>query len=149
MSISKQSLKYRTNIPFQQSNNDEYVILLMATNPRKGGNKFEEHPKFCESTINLIQKTRSPNVESNKGDKHNNSYGKYYGFGIINKYKFQDGISFGKFENYKKEHVDTEKQIIENLKIQFSKISDRLQLALRDGLKVGNDQINSLIHFGK
>ena len=127
---------------------DEYAILLIASNPKLSSDTTK-YPLFDTKTIKSIQHTRNPNVKSKNGDKHNSSYGNYYGFGIINKYRILDGLSFGKFESKKRSDDELDKLIASNLNQQFSLIVQRLESTLNGCVTSGNDQINSLIKFGR
>ena len=127
---------------------DEYVILLIATNPKKSSNS-SIYPKFDISDINSIKKIRHPNVNSTDGSKHNKSYGKYYGFGIINKYKLDMGISFGQFESNKSIDDGLKDQISSIIKDQFMFFVSRLHSTLKGSFEAGNDQIKSLIDYGR
>ena len=128
---------------------DEYVILLIATNPKKSDYSTKTYPQFDKDITTMIHKTRNPNVSSNKGEKHNSTYGKYYGFGIINNYKIENGISFGKFGNNKVNN-DLHETNIENIRNQFLFAIQRLNSVIKANIvHAGNDQINSLISFGR
>ena len=129
---------------------DEYAILLIATNTKKSEYSNKTYPQFDKKTTTLLHRIRKPNVESNNGDKHNQSYGKYYGFGIINKYKIEHGLSFSQFANYKSEDAQIKSQLIDNLREQFLIVIQRLNSVLKGHIvQSGNDQMNSLINFGR
>ena len=137
---------YITDTTTNRHIHDDYVILLLATNSRYSLTSNNYTP-FDSETINFIQQSRRPNMSSNNGEKHNSSYGKYYGFGIINKYRIVNGISFGRFEGKKKNNKYIERQIINNLIDQFSMIINKLEIIFKDVVEIGNNQINSLIHL--
>ena len=127
---------------------DDYIILLLATNPRKSSN-LDEYPVFNVDLTASIQKLKHANVTSGQGKKHNRSFGSYYGFGIINKYKVCDGMSFGQFERKKINNMELENQICSNLNSQFTIIMERMNNAIPGIIQAGNDQISSLIDFGR
>ena len=52
-----------------------------------------------KSYIKTMKSYLSTNMSCNNGSKHNGTYGKYYGIGLINKYHLKDGLSFGHFKN--------------------------------------------------
>ena len=137
---------------FQQHTIDEYVILLIATNPKKNSDT-SKYPNFNINTTNTIQQIRNPNVTSTDNQKHIQSYGKYYGFGIINKYRIDHGISFGKFEGYKLQEENENNVLIkENIKSQFTFMKKRLNSVFKGNINCadcGNEQISLLIHFGR
>ena len=63
---------------------------------------------------------KHPNVTSDQeGNKYNKSYVKYFGFGIINKYRNQDGLSFGTFQGKKVKYIPLEEDICSKLHSQF------------------------------
>ena len=59
------------------------------------------YPYFGDKIVNSNDSLKHANVISEQGKKHNKSYGKYFDFGIVNKYRIQDGLSFGKFQGKK------------------------------------------------
>ena len=81
VSVSEQLLVGEHDIT---TNFNYYSILLITSNPKLSTN-HDNYPKFDYNIINKIQHTRKPDIQTNKGDKHNSSYGDYYGFGIIKK----------------------------------------------------------------
>ena len=84
---------------FQYQRKDDNVILLIATNPKKSLDT-SKYPKFNLDELENIHKFRNPNMNLSNGKKHHKSSGKFFGFGIINKYKIDLGISFGQFEGF-------------------------------------------------
>ena len=67
---------------------DEYIILLVvnSTNQHNNHQNIDYDHLLDLDTIQLLKSNKLPNVHSCKSEKHNKSYGNYYGFGLINKY---------------------------------------------------------------
>ena len=133
---------------FQSQQSDEYAILLIAANPKRSSN-VNKYPLFDENIAESIKEIRHPNVKSNDGKKHNKSYGKYFGFGIINKYKIDLGISFGEFESQKCNNDYVKNQISDMMQEQFSFFITRLNSIVKHSFESGNEQIDSLINYGR
>ena len=125
---------------------DEYIILLVATN---------EYDKDKNNVGNIIDKSYiktmksylSTNMSCNNGSKHNGTYGKYYGIGLINKYHLKDGLSFGHFKNKQKNKVsdDSKRIFLDNVRKDFDYFVMRLNRALPGIVDAGNTLINSMI----
>ena len=141
---SQSMLRQQCNSHFK----DDYAILLIATNPKRSSN-LNKYALFSKETTDLLTTTRNPNMESNNGDKHNASYGKYYGFGIINHYEIKQGISFGQFRRLKDNNKDKQLQIINDITEHFSSIAKRLDCTVKGCVEAGNNQISSLINYGR
>ena len=134
---------------FHYQRKDDYVILLIASNPKKSIDT-SKYPKFNLDDLENIHKLRNPNITSSNGKKHHKSYGKFFGFGIINKYKIDLGVSFGEFESFKPVKDNINPELITNtLKSQFNFFIDRINSVVMGCVEGGNDQINSIIHFGR
>ena len=130
---------------------DTYVILLIVAckvNSEKEKIIIEKNNTLNNNTIKLMKLWKKPNLNSSNGKKHNNTYGKYYGFGLINKYNIQDGLSFGEFDLWQtqsNEHKNKLKKLVCNM---FNNVSSVMNLKLPALLRTGNDFINSMIAFG-
>ena len=130
------------------SDDDDYVILLVATNQRIP-HFSSQHQAFDMQTINAMTSLKNPNMSSSNGHKHNRSFGQYYGFGITNKYSIQSGLSFGNFRSIKKEDFQLEETIRNKLKFQFYHMMNRIDFVLPNLVAYGNQQIKDLIDFGR
>ena len=131
----------------KEKERDVYIVLLVATN--KTITKFNKssHTLSVE-LVSKLKKNKSPNVQSNHGKKHNKSFGTYFGFGLINKYRIKDGLSFGEFDNSKK---TTEKELChleDSLRKIFNKLSERLNNCFPGLVNNGNNLISSVIDYG-
>ena len=131
---------------------DEYVILLIVTKQKTKQNKSNgdmvEH-NFNTNVTKLLKLWKEPNLNSSNGKKHNGTFGKYYGFGIINKYHNKDGISFGGFQKWKTDNEEKRKKLQNLIYPIFKKTSSVLNTKLPSILKKGNLFIKSLINFGR
>ena len=133
------------------SNKDEYVILLVvnSTNQHNHQDHVDHDLLLDLDTIQLLKTNKLPNVHSRKGEKHNKSYGNYYGFGLINKYKVTNGLSFGDFSSGKKVKNDSLLFIEHKLRFIFTSLVSSMNETISQLTTVGNQLINSLIAFGK
>ena len=83
-------------IPISMSGNwqqDEYVILMIASNKRK---EVTHDALWTRDFVSGIQNVFRISLQGN-GHKHHGSYGNYFGWGITAKYEIEDCISYGKF----------------------------------------------------
>ena len=109
---------------------------------------INQNKTLMKSTIQLLNLWKEPNLNSSNGSKHNNTYGKYYGFGLINKYKNQDGLSFGEFQRWKTQSEDNKYKLKKLVCHIFNNISGIMNTKLEGLIQSGNVLINSMIAFG-
>ena len=132
------------NTPRHDYHQDQYIVLLIATN-------HDQHNGLCihQDYFDKIKQLRKPNMTGN-GTKHNQSYGSYYGFGIINTSFINNGISFGLFKNYSRnnKHFINHHQM-NYFKLKFSSIVTSLNNKFPDLVTAGNSLISSLIDYGR
>ena len=95
----------------------------------------KKYSEFDRKLISSIKSNCKPNVQSNKGDKHNSSY--------------VDGLSFGKFDSTILTTFETEQNITNSLFDHFLFHIHRLELIYKGLVSSGNDQSNSLIQYGR
>ena len=124
-------------------NNDDFVILIMAINPHKPDNP-NLYPYFDNNIVNSIDSLKHANVTSGQGKKHNKSYGKYFGFEIINKFRIQDGLSFGTFQGKKINNIHLEEDICSKPHSQFMIILNCLNKVILGIIQAGNNQMLKL-----
>ena len=127
---------------------DIYVMLLLVLHPKK--NKTTQKKLLSHEFIKSTNKIKHPNMLSNHGTKHNKSYGKYYGFGLINKYKTsKDGISFGTFQSLKIKNEDHVNQIESYFRSIFNFTASSLNNFLPKILIAGNHLMKELCSAGR
>ena len=125
---------------------DIYIILMMSCNEQN-----KKHNIVSTNSIKLIKKHYAVNISSNNGKKHHGSFGKYYGIGLINKYKIDKGLSFGKFKEKTIKKCD-DIIVINQLKVlisnEYNVFIAKLNRALPGIVDAGNTLIHSLIKGG-
>ena len=136
------------DLNFHNQSSDDYAILLIAANPKRSSD-MSKYPNFNKEIAASIKEIRNPNMKSTDGKKHNRSFGEYYGFGIINKYKIDVGLSFGLFESKKKENEIINKSVSNMMREQFLFLIDRLNKILKHSFESGNQQIDSIVNYGR
>ena len=98
----------------------------------------------------ITKENKKANVSSNDGKKHNKSFGKYYGFGLTNKYNSsENGLTFGHFKR-KVDKFDIENISIESkLRLVFNSLASNLNTTLPGSINADNNTINTLISIGQ
>ena len=130
---------------------DSYVVLLIVVSKNSNTREFSDS-RICldENDISFLKKMKNPNVRSSDGKKHNRSFGKYYGFGLSNKYNCSDnGLTFGRFKRKTDRDNENMFHLEANMRRIFNNLASMLNETLPRSLTAGNSSIQSLIQFGR
>lgn len=123
-------------IPISLSGNchqDEYVVLMMASNQEKhvsGDSKWSK--EFVSGIKDLFQTTKT-----GRGTKNHISLGNYYGFGVTAKYDRLDDISYGEFSKKKIVNKDLHSEYCNILQRDLTMASDELNSILPHVVQCG------------
>ena len=140
-----------TNTSEQNGAKDNFIVLLIVVSDgRRGISQSNRHKILTKSTIATLREHKHPNIRSTNGKKHNMSYGRYYGFGLTNKYtRSENGITFGHFsrrgDSLKQESNNLESKI----RLIFNTLASTLNSTLPGSINAGNNAIKSLIDIGR
>ena len=133
------------------SEKDIYIILLLVVSKKINKSvRYDSKHNLNQNMVSYLKKMKEPNVHSIKGTKHNLSYGKYYGYGLTNKYKpLPSGLTFGCFKRKNDKDIETNAYIEQKIRFLFNNSSMNINSSLPGTLNAGNNSINSLIAIGR
>lgn len=127
--------KHKKNAKVQKE--DEYIIMMIGS-----GNKYDQQVQdslWSSNFVNTLKSMKSVNMVGN-GSKHHQSYGRYYGLGIINKFSSE---KIGEFSN-RKLNMSNIKQV-ENLKSVLKQDFEVLHHRINRVIPNGTDSSFSLM----